>query len=375
MTKQIIAILLTGYCGIFLFTGNMWAQSPCDAFVLPPSHTGTAPTDGMGNFFACESGVVDIAFKQDSVPDGNMPDNLYVIEFSNKQPLIANKTGTWNTAEQGLIAGDTVFISALTFDIDSVNGLLDKTGFMCPLLNILYPAYKPCTRIKEITEGDNDGVPGVQTLDEVLFIAEAISGEEVVDLEQTVATLNKFNNNIKSFGGQICFARTSPPLVVHIVEDGPTCFQGDIDQDLVDNREEDTNNNNDLTDDDLDNDGIPNYLDDDDNDDGILTIDHDLNNNGDPTDDDSDADGTPDYLEFMVLDIQENEIVPIIYPNPNEGVFYINSKKRITQLKAFDVLGKEVQVVSTDNRLYLNEGKSGMYILEVNEQLVKVFVK
>ncbi len=374
MTKQIITIVLSSL-SMFLIANIAWAQAPCDAFVPPPSHSKTAPTDGMGNFFACESGAVDVAFKQDTVPDGNMPDNLYVIEFSNKRPLIANKTGEWNTVEQGLVAGDTVFIAALTFDIDSVNGLLAKTGFMCPLLNILYPAYKPCTRIKEITEGDNDGMPGVQTLDEVLIIAEAVSGEQVVDLDQTVATLNKFNNNIKSFGGQICFARTSPPLVVHIVEDGATCFQGDIDQDLVDNQLEDTNNNNDLTDDDLDNDGIPNYLDDDDNNDGILTNFQDFNNNGDPTDDDSDGDGTPDYLEFIAVSIDENEVVPLIYPNPNQGIFYTNLTKRIEALYAFDVSGKEVKVVSANNRLHLNDGKKGIYLLQINEQFVKVYVK
>jgi len=89
MSKQFILIFFTGFCGLFLLPLNMQAQAPCGAYVPPPSHTSTAPTDGMGNFFACESGEVDIAFKQDTLPDGNLPDNLYVIEFSNKQSLIA----------------------------------------------------------------------------------------------------------------------------------------------------------------------------------------------------------------------------------------------------------------------------------------------
>ncbi|MCK0153765.1 Ig-like domain-containing protein [Alcanivorax sp. S6407] len=48
---------------------------------------------------------------------------------------------------------------------------------------------------------------------------------------------------------------------------------------------------------DSDNDGTPDYMDEDDDGDGINTRDEDLDGNGDPTDDDSDNDGTPDYLD------------------------------------------------------------------------------
>ncbi len=46
-----------------------------------------------------------------------------------------------------------------------------------------------------------------------------------------------------------------------------------------------------------DNDELPDYLDPDDDNDGIPTIDEDLNNNGNPRDDDYDNDGTPNYLD------------------------------------------------------------------------------
>lgn len=48
---------------------------------------------------------------------------------------------------------------------------------------------------------------------------------------------------------------------------------------------------------DSDSDGTPDYMDEDDDGDGINTRDEDLDGNGDPTDDDSDNDGTPDYLD------------------------------------------------------------------------------
>lgn len=58
--------------------------------------------------------------------------------------------------------------------------------------------------------------------------------------------------------------------------------------------------NGDITDDsflDTDSDGTPNYLDDDDDGDGILTRNEDINNDGSPRNDDYDGDGVPDFLD------------------------------------------------------------------------------
>jgi len=71
----------------------------------------------------------------------------------------------------------------------------------------------------------------------------------------------------------------------------------DTDSDGVPDKVEDLNNNNDVLDDDTDEDGIPNYLDRDDDNDDKLTIDEDANGDGDPTNDDTDGDGIPDYLD------------------------------------------------------------------------------
>lgn len=71
----------------------------------------------------------------------------------------------------------------------------------------------------------------------------------------------------------------------------------DTDEDGVPDYIEDLNDNNDVTDDDTDGDGVPNFLDRDDDGDEKLTIDEDANGDGDPTNDDTDGDGTPDYLD------------------------------------------------------------------------------
>jgi hypothetical protein len=72
---------------------------------------------------------------------------------------------------------------------------------------------------------------------------------------------------------------------------------GDDDGDGVPNSIEDLNNNGDLTDDDTDGDLNADYLDEDDDDDGILTNDE-LNLDADGNAADTDMDGIPDYLDL-----------------------------------------------------------------------------
>ncbi len=85
------------------------------------------------------------------------------------------------------------------------------------------------------------------------------------------------------------------PLYFYI-ELGNVVF-ADEDNDLVVNNNEDINNDGDLTNDDTDSDGVPDYKDVDDDGDGKLTRDEDADGDGNPMNDDSDADGIPDYLD------------------------------------------------------------------------------
>ena len=59
---------------------------------------------------------------------------------------------------------------------------------------------------------------------------------------------------------------------------------------------------------DLDGDGKPNYLDKDDDGDGIQSIDEDRNLNGNPADDDLDGDGLIDAHDSMIADCDEDGV-------------------------------------------------------------------
>jgi len=71
----------------------------------------------------------------------------------------------------------------------------------------------------------------------------------------------------------------------------------DHDNDGVPSFLEDLDNDLEVNTDDTDGDQIPNYLDPDDDDDGTLTIDEDINGDGNPLNDDTNGDGVPNYLD------------------------------------------------------------------------------
>ena len=77
----------------------------------------------------------------------------------------------------------------------------------------------------------------------------------------------------------------------------PDYVDVDDDGDGILTKKEDLNLDGNPRNDDTDKDGIPNYLDDDDDGDGKKTKNEDYNRNGNFDDDDRDGDGIPDYLD------------------------------------------------------------------------------
>jgi len=360
-------------CFLALQNTSGQAYSSCGSVIEPISLPGNIPTDGT-NFYACTSGAVDIAYRQKTGPVGNQPDNLYVIEFSNLRPLETNITGTWDTAYKGLVPGDTVFIRAVTFNIDSLNGILEEARFLCPSLDLIYN-FMPCVGINGVLNGENDGEPGVQTLEEVITVAEILTNRRVRNFAYTAEVLENFNNFIYDLGAQVCFTYTDPPFMVFIEEDGPLCLQGDLDNDLIPNILEDVNNDGNVKNDDTDGDDIPNYLDDDDNNDGTLTADYDIDGNGDPTDDDVNNDGIPDYLFTTMVSVNEVFEILQIYPNPNKGKFHINTTNNLNNVFLYNLKGQKVQFSLNGNQVTISKPLVGVYFLQINHQMFKVFVQ
>ncbi|MEY8847744.1 hypothetical protein AB9K26_02955 [Psychroserpens sp. XS_ASV72] len=146
------------------------------------------------------------------------------------------------------------------------------------------------------------------TLEDILDVDDTNTYEESFSLGGT----NKFN--YRSYGRTPManfFCNDIPPANLQIDKD-ETSISGQVtiftelvedDEDGIQREDEDINQNGDLEDDDTDNDGIPNYLDVDDDGDNVLTINELDTDNLDGDDNpltnpmDSDGDTIPDYLD------------------------------------------------------------------------------
>jgi hypothetical protein len=125
---------------------------------------------------------------------------------------------------------------------------------------------------------------------------------------------------------------------------------------------------------DTDNDGLPNYLDSDDDGDGVLTFLEDYNQDGNPSNDDTNTNGTPDYLEMAValgvapVTLDDNTIK--VFPNPATSVLNIqnNSTESITSIEIYSVSGakvKSLKATETLTSISVTDIQSGVYFVKV----------
>jgi len=132
---------------------------------------------------------------------------------------------------------------------------------------------------------------------------------------------------------------------------------------------------------DTDNDGIYNHLDMDDDGDGVITMDEDYNGNGDPTDDDLNGNNIPDYLDATVLNIESvslNSTLFSVYPNPANEILnvqflsQINFSETPVELKVIDLQGRQVIIVQHDlldnkTQLDISNLSAGHYLLVIKK--------
>jgi len=137
---------------------------------------------------------------------------------------------------------------------------------------------------------------------------------------------------------------------------------------------------------DTDNDGIPNYLDNDDDGDGVLTINEDYDHNGNPADDDTNSNSIPDYLEFTVaLGVKNHDFSNSVslYPNPASTVLNIENKsgEQIKSVSIYSITGalvKQTNTAQSIESISVSELQTGMYFVKMqigNQVVNSKFIK
>lgn len=280
-----------------------------------------------------------------------------------------------------------------------------------------------------IDEGDGDGFAIFDLTVNIPIILGSLNPSEFT--VSFYVTEVDSQNNTNSILNAMAFANTTNPQTIYVrienVNSG--CFQvdsfqiltdeavPDADGDGIPDADEDLNNNGNLEDDDTDGDGIPNYLDSDDDDDtvetideitgigagiapnyiyidtdddgvenyldndddgdGTLTIDEDYNNNGTPLDDDTNANGILDFLDDEVfLSVGSFGFEDLtIYPNPAFDSFTVQSSQLVSQItiSIYDIQGKVLiseKTLPQNGMVSMNVSslESGVYFLKITSE-------
>lgn len=124
---------------------------------------------------------------------------------------------------------------------------------------------------------------------------------------------------------------------------------------------------------DTDNDGIPNYIDADDDGDNILTILEDANGNHNPADDDVNANSIPDYLEnngALGVNVSTIKNDVKIYPNPASSILNIENKSNesVGAISIYNLNGalvKEVKSATSLQSIAVADLQSGIYFVKI----------
>ncbi len=280
-----------------------------------------------------------------------------------------------------------------------------------------------------INEGDGDGFA---IFDLTVNIPVMLAGLNASDFEVSFyVTEIDSQNDTNRLLNTTTFLNTSNPQTIYVrVENVSTgCYvvtsfeiltdetAPDADGDGIANEDEDINNNGNLNDDDTDGDGIPNYLDNDDdgdsvltldettgigagvapsyvyidtdgdtienyldNDDdgdGTLTIDEDYNNNGTPIDDDTNANNIPDFLDdevfLAVNSFGFNDLE--LYPNPTSESFTVQSSQLVseTTISLYDIQGKvliseKMQPQNGTLTMDVSSLENGVYFVRISSE-------
>ena len=125
---------------------------------------------------------------------------------------------------------------------------------------------------------------------------------------------------------------------------------------------------------DTDNDGIVNYLDNDDDGDGVLTFLEDYDRDGNPSNDDTNDNGLPDYLESLValgvssVSFNSNQIR--VFPNPATTILNIqnNTTETYASVDIYSISGAKVKSLKATESLTtisVADLQSGIYFVKV----------
>ncbi|MFD2591301.1 DUF6923 family protein, partial [Aquimarina hainanensis] len=281
--------------GLYSDVGSPWVNAynsigynPVDGFVYGVDNTTRhlLKIDGNGN-------IADLGDLIDNATSNPMGSNVNAADFDSSGAMWIKQSGSGFFRK--------VDIATNTYDqINTTGANFDVADFII-INDIAYGVKDNRLRVADLTTD-----PIVVTSKTVSGLG-ASSGGYGATFGDAQNNLYVFRNGTGGFYRINDYESASPSATLLLTgaasgsNDGAACPDAcpafDLDCDGVLNTDEDLNGNGDNTDDDTDGDGIPNYLDVDDDNDGIYTSEEDTDGNGTAANDNEDGDGLPDYLD------------------------------------------------------------------------------
>lgn len=252
-----------------------------------------------------------------------------------------------------------------------------------------------------------------------------VSEDDVLNNMNALPELYTNTSNTQKIYARILNSTTNEVTIKTVTLAGISCTQ-DYDADGVSTMDEDVNQDGNLGNDDTDGDGIPDFIDEDDDGDyvltnlelintatglpengfldtdgdmipnhrdadddgdGTLTVDEDYNGNNNPEDDDTNNNGIPDYLDNLVfLSVGEFSETNIrIYPNPVKEKLTIETKTNV-QVQNIEIYSVEGRLIHAEKfglqndtlTIDVSNFASGFYVLRIksieNTVITKQFI-
>jgi len=170
-----------------------------------------------GQTTLCSDGSEPVTF---DLPTASLPDVQIVIEINGVLTTISDD-GSFDTST--LIAGDEVCYTAFTFDLVAINDLLTLASQLCPILDCdeTFDIMGVNQAVADLVAGVNDGVPGLNDLQEALDFAGSF-GNPIGSVQTAGSTLDALNTEIGDVLGSVCYA-SAEAICLTVIDCGPDC--------------------------------------------------------------------------------------------------------------------------------------------------------
>lgn len=146
------------------------------------------------------------------IPAGSLGNVQVVVELNGELVTVSDDGSFDSTILKG---GDEICYTAFTYNLDTINALLNDAYSICPELDGIFPDLMPCDAIEELVNGTNEngGEPGLDDLLEVLAFASTLS-TPITSVQSATFTLDNLNAEIVPFTlGPICYATSNSVCV------------------------------------------------------------------------------------------------------------------------------------------------------------------